>query len=78
MIRVENRVTQDRFLRPESVIFKCQKYVRKWYIEMTKKNYYEIFKKCTGSLCFPLLKTVYSYQCSTCKSKYLPYLMSFT
>ena len=22
---------------------------------MTKKNYFETFKKCTGSLCFPLL-----------------------
>ena len=37
LIVVENRATQDRFLRPQCVIFRCQKYVKKGYIDMTKK-----------------------------------------
>ena len=55
LIVVENRATQDRFLRPQCVIFRCQKYVKKGYIDMTKKIYLETFKKCPGSLCFTLL-----------------------
>ena len=58
MIVVENRATQDRFLRRQFVIFKCQKYVKKSYIEMTKNIYRETFKKSPGTLCFPpLMKT---------------------
>ena len=55
MIVVENKTTQDNFLKAPSVIFRCQKYVKKGYIEMTKKIYLETFKGCTRSLCFPLL-----------------------
>ena len=55
MIVVENRATQDDFLRPQFVVFRCQKYVKKGYIEMTKKCYLEFFKKYPGSLSFPLL-----------------------
>ena len=56
MIVVENRATQDRFLRPQFVIFRCQKICKKGYIEMTKKIYLETFKKCPGSLCYRLLR----------------------
>ena len=55
MIAVKNRATQGRFLRPQFVIFKCQKYVKKGYMEMIKKTYLETFKKCPGLLCFSLL-----------------------
>ena len=55
MIVVGNRATQETFLKAQFVIFRCQKYVKKGYIEMTKKNYLETFKKCPGLLCFPLL-----------------------
>ena len=55
MIVVENRATWENFLKSRFVIFKCQKYVKKGYIEMTKKIYLETFKKCPSSLCFPLL-----------------------
>ena len=43
------------FLKAQFVIFRCQKYVKKGYIEMTKKIYLEPLKKCPGSLCFTLL-----------------------
>ena len=43
------------FLNSQFVIFRCQKYVKQGYIEMTKKIYLETFKKCAGSLCFTLL-----------------------
>ena len=59
MIVVGNRATQETFFKARSVIFRCQKYVKEGYIEMTKKIYLETFKKCPGSLCFPLLA---SYQ----------------
>ena len=55
MIAVDNRAIQIRFLRPQFVIFRCQKICKKGYIEMTKKFYLETSKKCAGSLCFPLL-----------------------
>ena len=42
------------FLKARFVIFKCQKYVKKEYIEMAKKIYLEAFKECARSLCFPL------------------------
>ena len=35
--------------------FRCQKYVKKGYMEMTKKIYLETLKKCTRSLHLPLL-----------------------
>ena len=56
MIVVGNRAIQETFLNSQFVIFRYQKYVKKGYIEMTKKIYLETFKKCPGSLCFPLLK----------------------
>ena len=37
MIVVWNRATQETFLKARFVIFRCQKYVKKGYIEMTKK-----------------------------------------
>ena len=55
MIVVENGATQDHFSRPQFAIFRCQKYVKKGYIELTKKIYLETFKKCPGLLRFPLL-----------------------
>ena len=56
MIVVGNGATQATFLKSRFVIFRCHKYVKKGYIEMTKKSYLETFKKCPGSLHFPLLK----------------------
>ena len=50
-----NRVTQDNFLKARFVIFRCQKYVKKGYIEMRKKIYLETLKECARSLHFPLL-----------------------
>ena len=44
------------FLKAQFVIFRCQKYVKKEYIEMTKKIYLETLKKCPGLLHFPLLR----------------------
>ena len=38
MVVVGNRATQDHFLKVQFVIFRCQKYVKKEYIGMTKKN----------------------------------------
>ena len=55
MIVMEDRATQDHFSRSQFVIFRCQKICKKRCIEMTKKIYLETFKKCPGSLCFPLL-----------------------
>ena len=43
------------FFRARFVIFRCQKYVKKGYIEMTKKIDLETLKECARSLCFPLL-----------------------
>ena len=34
-----NRPTQKNFLKSRFVIFRCQKYVKKWYIEIGKKIY---------------------------------------
>ena len=55
MIVVENAAVQEISLKSRFVIFRCQKYVKKGYIEMTKKFYLETFKKCPGPLHFPLL-----------------------
>ena len=65
MIVVENRATWGNFLKARFVIFRCQKYVKKGYIEMTKKIYLETFKGCARSLCFPLL-LFYSIWSITC------------
>ena len=35
---VGNGATKETFLKVRFVIFTCQKYVKKGYIEMTKKN----------------------------------------
>ena len=48
MIVVYNEVTQDHFLRPQFVIFRCQKICKKGYIEMTKKFYLEALKSVLG------------------------------
>ena len=48
-----NGATQETFLKARFVIFRCQKYVKKGYIEMTKKIYLETLKKCPRSLPFP-------------------------
>ena len=56
MIVVYNEATQYTFLKSQFVIFRCQKYVKKRYIERTKKFYLETLKKCARSLCFTLLK----------------------
>ena len=61
MIVVENRATQDQFLKARFVIFRCQKFVKKGYIEMTTKIYLETLKKCPGLICFPLLSFGNSY-----------------
>ena len=52
---VVNRRTQETFLKSRFVIFRCQKYVKKGYMEMTKEIYLETLKKCPKSLHFPLL-----------------------
>ena len=41
MIVVYNEVTWETFLKSRFVIFMCQKFVKKGYIEMTKKVYLE-------------------------------------
>ena len=61
MIVLGNRATQETFLKAQSGIFRRQKYVKKWYIEMTKKIYLETLKKCPGLLCFPLLFSTLSF-----------------
>ena len=33
---VENRADQETFLKTEFIIFRCQKYVKKGYMEMGK------------------------------------------
>ena len=38
---VENRAAQETFLKARFVIFRCQKYVKKGYMEMTKTIYLE-------------------------------------
>ena len=55
MIVVGNGEPQRTLLKARFVIFRCQKYVKKGYMEMTKKIYLETLKKCPGSLCFTLL-----------------------
>ena len=55
MVVLENGAAQRILLKARSVIFRCQKCVKKGYIEMTKKIYPEPLKGCAGPLYFPLL-----------------------
>ena len=55
MIVVGNGATPSTLLKARFVIFSCQKYVKKGYVEMAKKIYLEPLKKCAGTLHFPLL-----------------------
>ena len=55
MTIVGNGATQSTLLKARFVIFSCQKYVKKGYIEMAKKIYYEPLKGCAWALHFPLL-----------------------
>ena len=48
MIVVGNGATQETFLKSRFVIFRCQKYVKKGHIEMTKKIYFEPLKSVLG------------------------------
>ena len=52
---VRNGATQKTFLKSRFVIFRCQNYVKKGYMEMTKEIYLQTLKKCPKSLHFPLL-----------------------
>ena len=45
---VENRAAQETFLKARFVIFRCQKYVKKGYMEMTKTIYLEPLKSVLG------------------------------
>ena len=45
---VENRAAQETFLKARFVIFRCQKYVKKGYMEMTKTIYLEPLKSVSG------------------------------
>ena len=48
MIVVGSGATQETFLKARFVIFRCQKYVKKGYIKMTKKIYLEPLKSVLG------------------------------
>ena len=45
---VENRAAQETFLKARFIIFRCQKYVKKGYMEMTKTIYLEPLKSVSG------------------------------
>ena len=45
---VENRAAQETFLKARFVIFRCQKSVKKGYMEMTKTIYLEPLKSVPG------------------------------
>ena len=45
---VENRAAQETFLKARFIIFRCQKYVKKGYMEMTKTIYLEPLKSVPG------------------------------
>ena len=49
---VENRAAQETFLKARFVIFRCQKYVKKGYMEMTKTIYLETLKSVPGCSIF--------------------------
>ena len=48
MIVVYNEATWCTFLKAQFVIFRCQKYVKKGYIEMTKNIYLVPLKSVPG------------------------------
>ena len=81
MIIVWNRATQETFLKTRFNIFRSQKYIKKGYVEMTKKIYLEPLKKCPGSLCFTLLtlllKAVKLFDQSSWKGLKLAYIQKF-
>ena len=56
---VRNGATQKTFLKSRFVIFRCQNYVKKGYMEMTKEIYLQTLKKCPKSLHFPLLVLIF-------------------
>ena len=62
MIVVGNRATQDHFLKAQFVIFRCQKYVKKGYIETTKKNLPWDFKKVSWIALFPTTVLLNTYK----------------
>ena len=45
---VENRAAQETFLNARFVIFRCQKYVKKGYMEIAKTVYLETLKSVLG------------------------------
>ena len=45
---VENRAAQETFLKARFVIFRCQKYVKKGCMEMTKTIYLQPLKSVPG------------------------------
>ena len=49
---VENRAAQETFLKARFVIFRCQKYVKKGYMEMGKWIYLETLKSVLGRSVF--------------------------
>ena len=49
---VENRAAQETLLKAWFVIFRCQKYVKKGYIEMEKWIYVELLKSVPGRSIF--------------------------
>ena len=49
---VENRPAQETFLKALFVIFRCQKYIKKGYMEMTKAIYLETLKSVPGCSIF--------------------------
>ena len=56
MIVVGNGATQRTLLKARFVIFRCQKYVKKGYIEMTKKIYLQPFLRVCRVAPFPTTK----------------------
>ena len=49
---VENRAAQETFLKARFVIFRCQKYVKKGYMEMGKWIYLGPLKSAPGRSVF--------------------------
>ena len=55
---VGNRATQETFLKARFVIFRCQKYVKKGYMEMTKKFTLSLLKSVLGRSVSHYSKTI--------------------
>ena len=79
MIVAYNEATWENFLKARFVIFKCQKYVKKGYIDMTKKIYLGTLKRVHQVAPFPTTnwKVAYyqnlKYQNSGVTKLYLKY-----